>query len=334
MSIIIILALVFGGGTSIVANGSLPGDALYNVKTNVNEKVGGLFTFSTEAKANFDAELVGKRLEELEQLTVSGHLNAENRAKAEAVLEKNLSSFKANADTLEKNKENSKAVSVKSNLEATLKAHQRLFLSLKSENPEANQEVGSVIVKLNSNLNLITSERMRSEGRLSAEANTDQEGSAQGKMKAAQNKIDEVMKVEARLKASLSADVLASAEAKLQLANQAMVDGKAELEAKAYNEAFLKFQAAMNFAQEAKVTFETGSRLEVGLGLIKAKIKAKVEGEPEVDNRVSDEGRNDKAEDKSNSYNANYLNVDSNTDVKVETKPLDVNGNVKVKLGL
>ena len=65
MPIILILALMFGGGgISYAAEGAVPGDALYPIKVSVNEEVRDLVAFSPEAKADWETRRLERRLAE------------------------------------------------------------------------------------------------------------------------------------------------------------------------------------------------------------------------------------------------------------------------------
>ena len=76
MPIILILALMFGGGgVSYAAEGAVPGDVLYPIKVSVNEEARDLVTFSPEAKADWESRLVERRLEEAEKLVEGDALN-------------------------------------------------------------------------------------------------------------------------------------------------------------------------------------------------------------------------------------------------------------------
>jgi len=66
LAAVLVLILVGVGTVSASAN-SLPGDALYPVKT-TTEKVQGFFTLGSEAKANFHMKLAQRRLDELKLL--------------------------------------------------------------------------------------------------------------------------------------------------------------------------------------------------------------------------------------------------------------------------
>ena len=77
MPIAIFLALFVTVGTSFAAQGALPGDFLYPVKTDVNENVRGAFALSADAEANLQADLLEERLEEAQALHASGKLRGD-----------------------------------------------------------------------------------------------------------------------------------------------------------------------------------------------------------------------------------------------------------------
>src|SRR3989344_7018632 len=83
-TIAILLMLFLGGGASLAANSALPGDVLYPIKLNVNEKIEAALAFGAEADAKVEAKHAERRLEEAEELAVSGQIDAETKAEIEA----------------------------------------------------------------------------------------------------------------------------------------------------------------------------------------------------------------------------------------------------------
>lgn len=67
--------IIVSGSISAFAQGALPGDLLYPVKTNVNEKLIIVLAITPEDKAKTEAILATKRLEETEKLALEGKLN-------------------------------------------------------------------------------------------------------------------------------------------------------------------------------------------------------------------------------------------------------------------
>lgn len=73
----LIAVLFIGGGVSYAAEGTIPGDALYPVKTNINEKVAGFFALSPESKADWQGKLALRRLAEVERIAERRGVNVE-----------------------------------------------------------------------------------------------------------------------------------------------------------------------------------------------------------------------------------------------------------------
>lgn len=71
---VIVSTLIVSGGISAYAVNALPGDALYIIKTNLNENVQIALSLTPEDKAKTAALLATKRLEEVEKLALVGKL--------------------------------------------------------------------------------------------------------------------------------------------------------------------------------------------------------------------------------------------------------------------
>ncbi len=73
----IVIVIGYGGSVSLAAEGALPGDILYPVKTRVTEPVARLITAtSPAAEAKFETRLLEKRLEEAESLETDKKLDS------------------------------------------------------------------------------------------------------------------------------------------------------------------------------------------------------------------------------------------------------------------
>lgn len=93
IAIAIAAMLALGGGASIAANSSLPGDALYNLKIGVNEKIGTALSFSDEARAEAHLEDIAKRHDEAKKLEAQGKLTNETEAELNANIEAHAEAF-------------------------------------------------------------------------------------------------------------------------------------------------------------------------------------------------------------------------------------------------
>ena len=267
MAIFLILTLLVGGGVAVGAEKALPGDTLYPVKVNVNEEMHGWLYVSDEAKTNWEIELVQRRLGEAEQLASNGSLDNENRATIEANLHAHSERIKNNIAKFEHNEDFKSAIDVSSNLESTLKAHEKILGGLIKEETDIDSviktEIKPIKAKVDSEIRIWKKLREDNEIRFSAKTLVDIQTAAEGKLKAAENKIKEVRQYLASLGSDISTESRIQAEARLKLADDAVVEGKTKMEAKAYGDAFLLFQKSIRTAQEAKLLIEANEKLEV-----------------------------------------------------------------------
>jgi len=90
MSFAALLVLVLGGATTFAAQGSLPGDPLYALKTQVNEPIQGALAFSVESKIQFHGSVAQTRIEEAEVLASQDRLDAFTSAQIESNLDAHL----------------------------------------------------------------------------------------------------------------------------------------------------------------------------------------------------------------------------------------------------
>ena len=70
----LLLFILVGGGMSFTAQGTVPGDFLYPIKTEFNETIRSAFTMSADSEAELQAQLLEERIKEAEALQVAGRL--------------------------------------------------------------------------------------------------------------------------------------------------------------------------------------------------------------------------------------------------------------------
>lgn len=252
----LIIALL-GGGTSIAANNSLPGDFLYPVKVDVNEKVAGAFQFSPEAKANWEAKLAEVRLDEAAKLAADSKLSADLKDAVEVA-------FKAHADAAQKELQGiadrgdaATAASLSGDFEAGLNARHDILDKLK----EADK------IEVDSEISDVANIRENAEATEKSDAEKSPEGaknSAEGKINAASNVIDSAK--EALNKADLSTSTKEEAQTKLADAEGLLSQAKAKFSAGDYSAAFDLAQEALRAAQEARISGEVQDELNLEEG--------------------------------------------------------------------
>ncbi len=307
MPFALLFILFLGLGTSVAAETALPGDVLYPVKVNVNEEVQGWLAVSDLSEVKLQAKLVERRLDEAEKLAIEGNLNADVQAQLE-------SNFKAYSDrvsekiaALQADGKAEVALEATSEFESSLRAHESILARFREEaEAEMRSSVEGILNHVRVNADAASRWREESEVELGnkakgmtqtdagLKAKAELEVAAEGKQKAAFNKIEEVRRFIEQNEAELSAEAEAQAEARLTAADHLMVEGKASLEAKAFAEAFVQFQRAHRKAQEAKALVKT----LLDLFELEAEVESEVEGEAEIESEsdVKADDREEKEE--------------------------------------
>ncbi|MBL8158496.1 hypothetical protein JNK62_03110 [bacterium] len=130
------LVFIFGSGVSYAAEGALPGDALYSVKTKINESVKVALATDTEAKASVQMELAERRIEEAAALAAENRLDADTQQSLAVAFEAHAQSATAEVATIDES-DASAAAEITSRFETRLAAHEEV-LALVSEADATN----------------------------------------------------------------------------------------------------------------------------------------------------------------------------------------------------
>lgn len=123
---VIVILISATGGTSIVANSSVPGNLLYTVKINLNEKVETFTAISPEAKAVVEAKHIDERLSEAEILSTQNKLNDMIKSQIETKFSQDLQKTMIRIDTLDTNGNTDSAKKVKVDIEKSLQKHKEV----------------------------------------------------------------------------------------------------------------------------------------------------------------------------------------------------------------
>jgi len=252
------------GGVSFAAENTVPGDALYSVKINFNEKAVEALRFSDKTKAEWDTRLAERRLEEAEKLASTGNLATSTQEALQAALEGHTKNVREHIKNLKEHDRFGDAEDIASNLEAALRAHGRALGHLSQEDLNALDTLRSV----EDEFNLMQDEHRDIERRFVGTSSPEVKSAAEGKLIAAQNKLNEVQKFFDARSGSLASTTVDAVNAKLKLVKDTIAQGKTKLNDGIYGEAFLLFAKAQRMAQEVKhlldVRNELGNRLKDG----------------------------------------------------------------------
>ncbi len=154
---VIILLVSATGGTSIAARYSVPGDILYPVKINLNEKVETFTAVSPEAKATVEAQHIDERLLEAEKLSTANKLNETIKTQLETKFAKDLQNTMSHVDTMTSNGDITKADKVKADVEKSLQKHKeivdRIFENSRAKSAKSVTRKSTVIAPEAQNTN-------------------------------------------------------------------------------------------------------------------------------------------------------------------------------------
>ncbi len=120
MPIVILIAILMGGGVSYAAAGTVPGDTLYPVKIHVSENAESALAIGSDARARLEAKLALRRLEEAEKLETKHDLSSDEKAELKANFNKHTANIEAELKGMEKRDD---ANEISSQFEASLLHH-------------------------------------------------------------------------------------------------------------------------------------------------------------------------------------------------------------------
>lgn len=257
-----ILVMVAGGGLTAVANGALPGEPLYAVKVKFNEQVAGMLAFTPEQRAEREADLAERRLMEAADLSVQGRLTTETRAQLETDIKGHLENVEREVGELSRADARA-AVTVNSELESSLRVHEKMLAQLSARSHEA----GTLASSIRQELTVVSQSLNTLEKSLGNEVSPEAERQARAKSIKAEERLNEARDL-VRANANIDPKDLKDAERGIGRALAAMSEGYQSIENGSFNKAFFLFQRAIRFSAEATLTVEASKE-------IKAKAAAK-----------------------------------------------------------
>lgn len=263
-SAMVALVLVLGGGSiSYAAEKALPGDMLYPVKIHVNENLRAAVSLTAEARSGLMIERAGRRLEEIEKLTLSGRLDSRASAKVTENFSAEIAKVSKAIENFGTQGKVDAAAQASSNLEAVLQAHKKILLKAVTQSSKKSPESENILEKVDEKKLEVSKARKEIEAKISGIEKPRLAVSAKKSKAAAENKIQEAEKFIEKWEEKLGEKTSAEARAKLHGANFSLERGETELRAKNYAEAFALFQQAHRTAQEAKVLLRARQELDI-----------------------------------------------------------------------
>lgn len=237
----LVTLLLIGGGTASAAERSLPDSPLYFLKLNVTEPVRRTLAISPEAKAEVEADLAARRLEEAEKLAATNRLTGEAQAKVEARFKEQADRAEAKIVLLKESGDVEAAADLSARYETKLRTRQYALDRLSEQAADAKVEIAPAI----DGLRLKTAAAIRQRLDLNAEASTTVQAPSERRTSEKWKKV--ALEVQARI------DV--------QLTEIQDAVAKADLSTK--SDWFLKVQTSFADAQDltakAQASFQVGA---------------------------------------------------------------------------
>lgn len=261
------LVFIFGSGVSYAAESALPGDALYSVKTKVNESVRVALATDAEAKANIQIELAERRIEEAAALAAENRLDADTQTALAVAFEAHAGNATQEVAAIDE-EDSSAAAEITSRFETRLAAHEEV-LALVSQTADATNTLSTAIRGAGL---AVADIRARAEERIAVSAPIAVAATMSLAMDTATPTENTAMKAapmptsapEARTKQAESANVATSAES-------AKYDSRAAERMKGSAEAQLK--AAQKKLKSSKASGEVKAEAEAQLSFAQDRIK-------------------------------------------------------------
>lgn len=144
MFIAVIVALALVVGTSITAQGAVPGETLYPVKIHLNENVESVLSLSPEGDARVKAAHALRRLDEAQELATSAKLNASAQAEIISRFEEDVSVMEHHIQELEARGDMQTAAEIRSVFEASLNNRSSALVNVSS----GSSEIQTVITEI------------------------------------------------------------------------------------------------------------------------------------------------------------------------------------------
>ncbi len=141
---VIVFLISLTSGTSIAAKYSLPGDILYPIKINLNEKLESFTSLSTLEKAVVEARHVQTRLVEAEELDTLNRFDGDQKIEFDAQFKQDLESTITHINTLTASGETKTANEVKAGVEISLQKHKNIVNKILDRRNNIINKLGTV----------------------------------------------------------------------------------------------------------------------------------------------------------------------------------------------
>lgn len=340
-ALLIALILVAGGGTSLAAQNSLPGEFLYPLKIELNEEIVSALAVSDESEASLQAKLTKERLEEAEALAANGTLTAELAADISTRLKTHQEKAEALSAKLEAKGDLKTSGNVRSTIEGTFRSYADVLSNLNAT-VSGNNGV-SLISDIRTYLNAHNDQAIASS---SVELSADLEASITDTIEYADTAIARAEVSLKKVEGNVNAGVYAQMQTKLASAVAAHTAATAAITADHYTEAYAEARTAIRLATQVQTMSTSAAHLQTQVKANGLNLDSIIKVETNESNRVEepkkivppakDMDHEDRSTNEEPPRNSNTNNVEGSLDTTIEADDdaVEVNTSLNGSLGL
>ena len=124
------LVLVVGLSTAYTAQNALPGEALYAIKTRINEPIQGALAISNVSQVAWSSQLVDRRLSEAESLAQAGQLTPVNQMILQNAFQDATQNFDDRLSQLSQSSDVTQSESARFSFESAIGSHEAVLSAL------------------------------------------------------------------------------------------------------------------------------------------------------------------------------------------------------------
>ena len=253
-------------GISYAAEDSLPGDALYTVKTNINEPIQGALAVSAQAKSDWAIDVASTRLQEAATLAAEGKLSTSTQAE----LEQNFDAHAQQAAAIIAEQASTSpdtGVTSAVSFEAQLSEYQRVLTQVGAATDSQTGSIASAVAQTQAQVGTIRADAQAKVALAATTSSTSQTLAASRMRDIAKQQLEVSLKLASDSDDSIDSSSAAQVATQLADASTTISQGDVLLASNSAPEASGAFQSALASAQKLGVFLQTSSAIHARTGL-------------------------------------------------------------------
>lgn len=311
--------LILGGGTAFAAEQSLPTEALYPIKIQVNERVRATLTPTSEGKAKWEARLAERRLEEAEKLALEKKFTAEIQTQVELTFDEQAKLVQEKIARLKAEGNIEGAIELSNSFQASLKAHEAILTQLDAQH-EDKEAFDPLLEKVKLNSSVVSSGKEALDVTATVDAQAELKLMAQKKQQTTGDSIASA-KQTFSTSANLNSELKNKVSTLLQLANEELGKGNDQFNQTNFKLALSHFEQADTHAQSALIVMKTAQTLKLDAVLPLPTTKEDPKNTIDVQTKTEADVKNDVQQDPTTIEPKTTLETQNKTDIIIQTTP-------------